>query len=99
MFEARYRADSPDFLLDHVIHGVPVMPGAGFVSAVLSAVEDAFRASSCVVEGLTFLEPMTLPEGEERAIQVVLTPDAGERPTQASVQIVSAARGTSVDAK
>ena len=83
-FEARYTPTRPHYLADHRLFGVPLPPGASHFALLaqaarsLAARPDAgpgaaghgFRFSA-----LHLLRPLLLPEGCERDVQLVCTPE------------------------
>jgi acyl transferase domain-containing protein/NADPH:quinone reductase-like Zn-dependent oxidoreductase/acyl carrier protein len=62
------------WLADHVVDGVMLFPGAGFVELVLRAGDEV---GCSVVEELTLLAPMVLPSAGGARVQIVVDP-AGE---------------------
>ncbi|WP_310786326.1 type I polyketide synthase [Mycobacterium sp. Z3061] len=75
------------WLADHVVSGVVLYPGAGFVELVLRAGDEA---GAPVIEELTLLAPLVLPAGGAVPVQVVVAAadDTGRR----GVWVYSAAR-------
>ncbi|MFC8827299.1 type I polyketide synthase [Streptomyces sp. NPDC057137] len=71
-------ADQP-WLRDHAAFGTVLVPGTGLLELALTA---AHHVGAERVEGLTLLEPLTLPEGAGVRLQVVVgAPDStGRRP-------------------
>ncbi len=57
------------WLADHVVDGVVLFPGAGFVELVLRAGDEV---GCSVVEELTLLAPLVLPPGGGARVQVVV---------------------------
>jgi len=76
-FEAELRTDAPDFLGQHRIGDAAVLPATAYLEMIGAAVE-AIRPGDHVVDDVTFQEPLVVVDGEERAVQVVLTPDGDE---------------------
>ena len=76
-FEAELRTDAPDFLGQHRIGDAAVLPATAYLEMIGAAVE-AIRPGDHVVDDVTFQEPLVVVDGEERAVQVVLTPDSDE---------------------
>ncbi|SPM36933.1 polyketide synthase, partial [Mycobacterium rhizamassiliense] len=60
--------ESP-WLADHVVDGVMLFPGAGFVELVLRAGDEV---GCSVVDELTLLAPLVLPQGKTARVQVVV---------------------------
>ncbi|KQH79052.1 polyketide synthase [Mycobacterium gordonae] len=75
------------WLADHVVSGVVLYPGAGFVELVLRAGDEA---GAPVIEELTLLAPLVLPAGGAVPVQVVVAAadDTGRR----GVWVYSAAK-------
>jgi thioester reductase-like protein len=91
IFETRFSVESPAFLKDHLVYGVVIVPGACHVSLMLSAAEQVFGTGpGFLLEGITFFEPLVLPEGQTFSVQTVLTPDSA---TSGSLQIYSRPAG------
>jgi len=93
-FETELLASSFDFIEDHRVRGVPILPAAAYVEMAVAAAHahfGALAASAGVrVEGLAVLEPLVLGDDGALAVQTVVTPDSE---TTGSVQIVSQASG------
>ncbi len=70
-------AQSP-WLADHVVDGVMLFPGAGFVELLLRAGDEV---GCSVVEELTLMAPMVLPSAGGARVQVVVDPvgESGSR--------------------
>ena len=67
------------WLADHVVDGVVLFPGAGFVELALRAGDEV---GCSVVEELTLLAPLVLPPGGGARVQVVVDA-AGESGSRA----------------
>jgi len=91
VFEACYRENSPSFLIDHRIHDICLMPGAGYLAQSLIAANEVFGNGYHAVEQLHFMEPMVFEDGSERTVQFVLTSEEGD---VASFKIFSIPRNT-----
>lgn len=76
------------WLADHVVGGVVLFPGAGFVELVLRAGDEA---GAPVIEELTLLAPLVLPPGGAVPVQVVVA--AGDDSGRHGVWVYSAAKG------
>ena len=83
------------WLADHVVDGVVLFPGAGFVELALRAGDEVGCA---VVDELTLLAPLVLPPGGAARVQVVV--DAAGESGSRAVWVYSrgAARGFGVGA-
>ncbi len=76
------------WLADHVVSGVMLFPGAGFVELVLRAGDEV---GAPVIEELTLLAPLALPARGGVPVQVVVA--AADDSGRHSVWVYSAARG------
>ncbi|ATB32461.1 type I polyketide synthase [Melittangium boletus] len=90
VFESRLSLESHPFVGDHRLFGSPVMPGAGYVCMALAAAAESLGGEARTLEGLSFIEPLHLPEGETCDLQVVLIPEASGG---AALQVYSLASG------
>lgn len=73
-FESQFSTTNFPYLAEHLIYGEVVVPGACHVSVVLSAAEQLFGTQSYELEDIIFPEALVLSEGEERTLQLILTP-------------------------
>ncbi|BBX38566.1 beta-ketoacyl synthase N-terminal-like domain-containing protein [Mycobacterium simiae] len=78
------------WLADHVVDGVMLFPGAGFVELALRAGDEV---GCSVLEELTLLAPLVLPRGTNARVQVVV--DAAAESGSRAVWVYS--RGTAPD--
>jgi acyl transferase domain-containing protein/protein-L-isoaspartate O-methyltransferase len=78
-FETEASVQTLPFLADHRVFGEVVMPGAGYLAMILSAVELLTGRPGCRLEDTIFPQALALPEGETGALQLVLFPEEGER--------------------
>jgi len=73
VFDTTYDAEHPAFVAEHQVHGLVVVPGAAYLSMALAGARhrghDRVRLNDVV-----FPEPMFLPSGEGRQVQVVFRP-------------------------
>ncbi|MCC5622300.1 type I polyketide synthase, partial [Nostoc sp. CHAB 5715] len=72
-FEAKFSKDTLAFLDDHRIYDVVVVPGACYVSMILSAAQEVFGRSACVVEDVIFPQALIIPENEVETVQLILS--------------------------
>jgi acyl carrier protein len=72
-FEAPVSLRSVPFLADHRCYGVPIVPGASYLSAVVDATRRALGMSRGILEDVAFAHALLLPAGEERVVQTVLS--------------------------
>lgn len=80
-------AKRPDYLADHVVHGMVVVPGAALVDMMLTAAHK--RTGSRVLENVAFTEPL-IRRARPRRVQVRVT---GQERGAATLQVLSAPRG------
>ncbi|SCL52670.1 Acyl transferase domain-containing protein [Micromonospora citrea] len=87
VFEQVVGPELPERLTDHGLFGATVVSAANHLAAILAGAA-ADGEPTVEVGDVTFPEPLTLTEGEQVRVQVLLgTPDGGER----SAEVVSAA--------
>ncbi|MCL4267594.1 MAG: type I polyketide synthase [Anaerolineae bacterium] len=86
-FETQLAVQSPPHLDDHRVFGTAVVPGAFYVSMVLTAVKETAGTASCWLEDIFFPQALPLAEPDASLVQLILTPEAGDPTT---FQIVSA---------
>jgi len=90
VFEGRLRPDLPAFLEDHRVHGMVVAPAAAHLELAFAAGRAALGAHATGLDAVTFQNALLLSEGEERIVQVILTPQAAGGTT---FQIISTTCG------
>lgn len=85
-FETQFSPDSPPYLDDHRLYGTVVVPAATHISMVLSAVKEAFRTESCIIEDLFLPNTLFCSDRSSQTVQLVLMPqETGET----SFQVIS----------
>ncbi|MBD2523535.1 type I polyketide synthase [Nostoc sp. FACHB-133] len=85
-FETQFSPNSPAHLEDHQLNEVRIVPGASYISMLLSAVKEAFPNESCIIEDLLFQNTLVCPDEGSTTVQLVLTPQTTE---ETSFQIIS----------
>ncbi len=85
-FETQFSSNSPAYLEDHQLNEVRIVPGASYISMLLSAVKEAFSNESCIIEDLLFQNTLVCPDDGSATVQLVLTPQTTE---ETSFQIIS----------
>jgi malonyl CoA-acyl carrier protein transacylase len=85
-FETQFSANSPAYLKDHQLNEVRIVPGASYISMLLSAAKEAFSNESCIIEDLLFQNTLVCPDEGSTTVQLVLTPQTTE---ETSFQIIS----------
>ncbi|WP_416904860.1 SDR family NAD(P)-dependent oxidoreductase [Micromonospora echinospora] len=74
--------DADGFLGDHRIHGAALLPMTAYLELALAA----HGAAPAQVTDLVLHQPLVLADDAPRAVQVVLTPDAGRLPGSPATQ-------------
>lgn len=74
IFESELGINSPSFLDHHRLYGTVIFPGTGYLEMALAAAHEAFGAGLHTLENVTIQEVMILPEADQRAVQIVLSP-------------------------
>lgn len=85
-FETQFSSNSPAYLKDHKLHEIEIVPGASYISMVLSAVKEALHNESCIIEDLLFQNTLVCSDDNSPTVQLVLTPQTTEA---TSFQIIS----------
>ena len=75
VFEATLSAGDPEFVRDHRVHDMVVLPATGYLEMGLAAGRAAL-GPSVVLRDVTIHEPLVLLEDEPRTVQVVVSGDA-----------------------
>ena len=88
MYQSVVDGESLQILGDHVIYGNPIFPAMGYVELARQAGRAALGLDSPRVCDLSIEEPLTVPGGERRLMQIVLNKD-GDR--NATFQVFSRA--------
>ena len=92
-FRAELGPETPAYLDDHRVHGMPVFPATGYVELALAAVRAVRGDGPCLVRNLSFERALVLPRGSRRRVQVLLAPAAEGRFTFEIHSQAVAARG------
>ena len=71
-------ATSPPFLEDHKVYGLVVFPATAYLETVVAAAAEAYPGRACVLEDLEFSDALVLPDGRQRVVQLLLTPEGGD---------------------
>jgi acyl transferase domain-containing protein/acyl carrier protein len=75
-FENHLSERSPAHLSDHRLLGATVVSAASQVSMVLASVREAFGAEACRIGEMVFSQPLILPPGGEKRVQLIFLPEA-----------------------
>jgi acyl transferase domain-containing protein len=92
VYETTFSASRPAYLDDHRLYGTVVTPAASHLAMLLSAIEDAYGSPACTLENLAFPRALVLADGEERPLQLILTPR--EQGSSFEVMSLGEARGS-----
>lgn len=71
IFESVFSVDALPFLAEHRIYGEVVVPGACYLALVLNAVALTLETAACHLEDVIFPQPLLIPDGEERKVQLI----------------------------
>ncbi|MEU6371496.1 type I polyketide synthase, partial [Streptomyces sp. NPDC046931] len=84
VFQTELGTGTLPFLGEHRVGGAVVAPGACHLAMAASAAEAAHGAHTVVLRDVVFPEPLVVPDGGTRTVQLVLSPaaDASEREFQ-----------------
>ncbi|TGO03759.1 hypothetical protein PN36_00390 [Candidatus Thiomargarita nelsonii] len=74
-FESHISQYAPAFLAHHRVFQTVIVPATAYLEMALAAGASVFKTDNLVVEEVTFQQALTLPEGIERTVQLMLTPD------------------------
>ncbi len=74
IFDSRLSPKSLSFLEDHKVYGVTIVPGACYVSMLLSAAAELFGTGPHSLKEVVFPEAQALDENRVRRLQVILEP-------------------------
>jgi acyl transferase domain-containing protein/surfactin synthase thioesterase subunit/acyl carrier protein len=73
-FETTYSLARFNYLGDHRIYGIPVLPLAAGLTALRGAARQHFGTDQVALANLQYREALVLPDDGERVVQSVLTP-------------------------
>ncbi|WP_327316398.1 type I polyketide synthase [Streptomyces sp. NBC_01235] len=71
-FAAEIGPDQPSYLVDHVIMGQTVFPGAGYVEILLALQDAVYGESGRILEDVAILEPLILSDEQRTEIRTRL---------------------------
>ena len=72
-FEQEISGARPDFIADHQLFGVPTLPAAAYLEVALAAGSTIFRGAQPIIEDVFIQQALSLPAGETRQMQLLLT--------------------------
>jgi malonyl CoA-acyl carrier protein transacylase len=91
LFESQFSLNFLPFLKDHLVYGTVVVPGANYVSMVLSAAAKVFGAGvKVIIQDVLIHEAFVLGESTVRSVQLILKP---KEPDNFAFQIFSVEEG------
>ena len=64
----------PEFVSHHLIYGYTVIAGAGYISALLSAIEELSKTGFGIISELEWIRPLVFSKGELNTLQIILHP-------------------------
>jgi acyl transferase domain-containing protein/aryl carrier-like protein len=73
VFDTTYDDTRPSFVAEHQVHGMVVVPGAAYLSMAVAGARHRGR-DRVRIDDVAFPEPMFLPSGEGRQVQVIFRP-------------------------
>ena len=76
-YTARLGTHSGWLLGEHVLFGLPTLPGSAYLEYARAAFECETAREACEMTDLFLLKPFSVGPGEERDLSVILTPAAG----------------------
>ncbi len=79
LYEARFSADNPKHLRDHVVQGSIVVPAAAYIEQGLAIAQLQFGPGDHAVENLAIQHALFLPLEGCRVVQVMASPEMGGR--------------------
>ncbi|ADO72988.1 type I polyketide synthase [Stigmatella aurantiaca] len=88
VYEVVLRSTSLRCFESHRVEGGVIAPASWILSMVVAALRDLGFRGPVASRQMTFARPLAIPDGEERHVQLILSPEAG-RPTR--FQLLSAA--------
>ncbi len=62
----------PEWLAEHRVYGASLMPAPGYIEMVRAAAAESLGWGAATISGLQIVEPLIVPDGGTRAIQLVL---------------------------
>lgn len=74
IFLTQVSAKWPDFIEDHLLYNVPVVPGATYISTILSAAKLLSNQESCKIENIEFINPLIVNTDLPRQVQTLIHP-------------------------
>ncbi|MBE2224008.1 MAG: type I polyketide synthase, partial [Anaerolineae bacterium] len=90
VFSSQLAIDDPAYLSDHRVFDIPLFPGAGFLEMAWAAAVQTVGTQAIELRNLQILEMLTLPENDEKMMQVAVSP---WQEGQATIRIFSQGNG------
>jgi acyl transferase domain-containing protein/NADPH:quinone reductase-like Zn-dependent oxidoreductase/acyl carrier protein len=74
LYDAQISTGNPDFLVDHRLGGVAIMPGTAFIEMAFSSLSGEPDGNARLIRNLFLHEPLRLPDGQDVTIQCTTVP-------------------------
>ncbi len=72
IFESRFRTRDTWEIKDHVVAGIPLLPGTSYIEMIKAAMKSRYGDSPVVIKDLVFMSPLLLKEDEEVTVHLVI---------------------------
>ncbi|WP_293081672.1 type I polyketide synthase [Moorena sp. SIO3H5] len=73
-FESHFSTEALPFLADYQIYDRVVVPGACYLSLLLTTTSLTWSQAGCQLTNIVFPQALAIPEGQTRTVQTMLTP-------------------------
>jgi acyl transferase domain-containing protein/NADPH:quinone reductase-like Zn-dependent oxidoreductase/surfactin synthase thioesterase subunit/acyl carrier protein len=74
IYESTIDYSWPEFVSHHFIYDYPVIAGAGYISAILSIIQEVSETGRGIISDLDWLRPLVISKGQAYSLQVILHP-------------------------
>jgi acyl transferase domain-containing protein/thioesterase domain-containing protein/acyl carrier protein len=74
-FMAHYDPDDLWVLKEHIVGGIPVLPGTAYIEIVCAAMKEIAEGRKWEVQSLSLFSPMIFPENISARVLITFTPD------------------------
>lgn len=78
IFQASINIYWPDFIEDHKLYGIPVIAGAAYISALLSAIEQ-LKWDAVTIQKINFSRPVVLTDDRPCLLQTLINLDESKK--------------------
>ena len=93
IYRARYTAEEPWVLAEHLIAGRPTVPGATYLEMARAALAGRAGTRPLEIREVVFLEPLAVDPGGSREVLTVFDLDSGEDLPTAAFRVLSRSTG------